>query len=88
MLPRPDIQFAASALARNMPCPTKELVQHAVHVFRYLAGTVDLALEFQSKGQPVCYVDADYGGDVATRRSTTGYVFMLFGACVSWQSRL
>jgi hypothetical protein len=31
-------------------------------------------------------VDADYGGDVATRRSTTGYAFMLFGACVTWQS--
>jgi hypothetical protein len=85
---RPDIQFAASALARYMSCPTKELVKHAVHVFRYLAGTVELALEFQGKGQPVCYVDADYGGDAATRRSTTGYAFMLFGACVSWQSRL
>jgi hypothetical protein len=85
---RPDIQFAASALARYMSCPTKELVKHAIHVFRYLAGTVELALEFQGKGQPVCYVDADYGGDAATRRSTTGYAFMLFGACVSWQSRL
>jgi hypothetical protein len=36
---QPDIQFAASALARYMSCPTKELVRHAVHVFRYLAGT-------------------------------------------------
>jgi hypothetical protein len=65
---RPDIQFSASALARYMSCPTKELVKHAIHVFRYLTGTVELALEFQDKGQPVCYVDADYGGDAATRR--------------------
>jgi hypothetical protein len=71
-----------------MSCPTKELVKHAVHVFRYLAGIEELALEFQVKGQPVCYVDADYGGDAATRRSTARYAFMLFGAWVSWQSRL
>jgi predicted transcriptional regulator len=48
--------------------------------------TVELALESKGKGQPVCFVDADYGGDATTRRSTTGYAFMLFGACVSWQS--
>jgi hypothetical protein len=64
MCTRPDIQFAASALARFMSCPKKELMKHAVHVFRYLAGTLQLALEFIGKGEPVCYVDADYGGHV------------------------
>jgi hypothetical protein len=71
---RPDIQFAASALARYITCPTKELIKHLVRVFRYLAGTVELALEFQGKGQPVCFVDADYGVDVAMR-STTEYAY-------------
>jgi hypothetical protein len=64
------------------------LTKHAVHVFRYLAGTVELALEFQGKGQPVGYVDVEYDGDAAARRSTTGYAIILFSACVSWQSRL
>jgi hypothetical protein len=64
------------------------LTKHAVYVFRYLAGTVELALEFQGKGQPVGYVDAEYDGDAGTRRSTTGYAFVLFGACVSWLRRL
>jgi hypothetical protein len=85
---RPDIQFAASALARYMSCPTRELMRNVVHVFRYLAGTVDLALIFEGKGDPVCFVDADFAGDVGTRRSTTGYAFLLFGTSVSWQSRL
>jgi hypothetical protein len=45
------MQYVASALARYMSCPKKELVKHAVHVFRYLLGTVELALEFKGKGQ-------------------------------------
>jgi transposase InsO family protein len=34
------------------------------------------------------FCDADFAGDLDTRRSTTGYVFMLNGGAVSWQSKL
>ncbi len=34
------------------------------------------------------YVDADYDGDFDSRRSTTGYVFVLNGGAVSWSSKL
>lgn len=33
------------------------------------------------------YADADYAGDVDTRRSTTGFVFFVKGSLVSWKSR-
>eukprot|EP00961_Rhodomonas_salina_P104154 1402021-Rhodomonas_salina.1 len=35
-----------------------------------------------------CYADSgsDHAGDLDTRRSVTGYVVMLNGAAVSWQS--
>ena len=33
------------------------------------------------------YTDADYAGDVDTRRSRTGFVFILFGGAVSWSSK-
>jgi hypothetical protein len=29
-------------------------MRNVVHVFRYLAGTVDLALIFEGKGDPLC----------------------------------
>ena len=34
------------------------------------------------------FVDADFGGDVDTRRSTIDFVFSLFGGPVSWRSCL
>ena len=34
------------------------------------------------------FCDADYGSDPDTRRSTTGYVFVLNGGAISWASRL
>jgi hypothetical protein len=34
------------------------------------------------------FSDSNWAGDLETRRSTTGYVFKIGGAAVSWQSRL
>lgn len=34
------------------------------------------------------YCDADFAGELDTRRSTTGYVFTLCGWAISWSSRL
>ena len=33
------------------------------------------------------YADADWGGDLDTRRSTTGYLFRVYGGVVAWKSR-
>jgi hypothetical protein len=33
------------------------------------------------------YVDANYAGDIDTRRSTTGYVFTLGGEAITWASK-
>ena len=33
------------------------------------------------------FIDADWAGDLDQRRSTSGYVFSLFGGAVSWMSK-
>ena len=38
---------------------------------------------FRSHG----FVDADWAGDLDRRRSTSGYVFNLFGGAISWMSK-
>ncbi|GLI66230.1 hypothetical protein VaNZ11_009969 [Volvox africanus] len=87
---RPDISQAMSVLARFMGNPSKVHMGLALGVLRYLAGTKELGLCYDGDGDltMVGYSDSDWAGDPATRRSTTGYVFLLNGAAISWNSQL
>jgi hypothetical protein len=85
----PDIAYAVGVLARCISKPTAAHWLAAKSLLRYLHGTSNLGLVFDGSTEPslLGYSDADYGGDVGTRRSTTGYVLMLGGAAISWQSK-
>ena len=89
---RPDISQAVGVVSRYMHDPGKGHWQAVKWILRYLLKTVDFGLVFQkedSLGQfAIGYVDSDYAGDLDKRRSTTGYVFTLARAPVSWKSTL
>eukprot|EP00253_Pinus_taeda_P031116 PITA_31116 len=90
---RPDIAHAVGVLSRFMSKPGKEHWTTVKQVFRYLRGTSDYGLCYQ--GRPGFdkvldihgFVDADWAGDLDQRRSTSGYVFNLFGGVVGWMSK-
>jgi len=86
---RPDIAQSVGALARYMAAPTTVHWTAAKGVLRYLAGSKDFGICFGGVNTPALQVfcDADYAGDVDTRRSTTGYVYILNGGAISWSSR-
>jgi len=84
---RPDISFAVGQLTRHVAAPTMEHLAAAKTVLRYLKGTASLGLTYGSAAAMIGYSDADYAGDLDTRRSTTGYVFTFNGAAVSWTSK-
>lgn len=86
---RPDITQAVGALARYMAAPSQAHWLAAKSVLRYLAGTSDQGLVYAADGTTIQgYCDADFAGDIDTRRSTTGYVFRVLGGTVSWSSKL
>ena len=87
---RPDITQAVGVLARYMSKPTEEHWTAAKSVLRYIAGTTDYGIRFVKSDNPELqgYCDADYAGDTDTRRSTTGYVFIMNSGVISWSSRL
>jgi hypothetical protein len=74
-----------------MQSPTTVHWEAATNILRYLAGTRDYGIQFGGSATTNIkikgYCDADFAGDIDTRRSTTGYVFTLNGGAISWSSR-
>ncbi|KAJ9517975.1 hypothetical protein QJQ45_004362 [Haematococcus lacustris] len=87
---RPDIALAVSQLTRFMQAPTDDHERAAHGVLRYLKRTATDGLVYRggSQGGLLGYCDSDYASDQVSYRSTTGYVFSLSGAAVSWRSKL
>ncbi|KAE8189875.1 hypothetical protein CF328_g6145 [Tilletia controversa] len=89
---RADLIFTANALGRFESAPTEEHFALTTQAFRYLRKTADHKLTYRAGRNPdaplVGFCDADYANDVDTRRSTTGFVYYLFGNPVTWSSRL
>ena len=91
---RPDIAHEVGVLSRFMSNPGKEHWTAVKQVFKYLRGTSDYGLCYQGRlGLERMldirgFVDVDWAGDLEQRRSTSGYVFSLFGGAVSWMSKI
>ncbi|KAK1413456.1 hypothetical protein QVD17_35229 [Tagetes erecta] len=88
-LTRPDIAFEVGVLSRYMQSPRKPHLDAVRRVLRYVKGTLGLGISFKrgEKLNLVGYCDADYAGDLDTRRSTTGYVFKMGSSAVVWCSK-
>ena len=58
-------------------------------VLRYISGTRNVGLTFGSvqNTSVTGYSDADWGGCKTTRKSTSGFVYLMAGGAVSWRSR-
>jgi hypothetical protein len=86
---RPDITYAVTKLSQFAANPSKEHLDKALYICRYLAGTKDYALVYDGaslKGL-MAYTDSDWAADSIKRRSITGYFFKLANGIFSWQSR-
>ena len=85
-LTRPDIAFAVNWLARHSACPTARHLGGAHRILRYLRATPYRGLRYGESRELELYTDAAHGDDLATRRSTTGFVFTLSGGPITWRS--
>ena len=85
---RPDIAFALGMLSRFTAQPQSHHQVALQRLLRYVKATQSHRITYRS-GQLIGYMDADFGGSVVTdgAYSTSGYVFQLAGAPVSWSSK-
>ena len=59
-------------------------------ILRYLKGTANHGLVYSKRDDDstvIGFSDADWAGDVYDRKSTSGYLFMMSGAPVSWKTK-
>ena len=59
-------------------------------ILRHVASTADnvVCVSRESKASAIGYCNVVYAGDSDTRKSTSGYMFLLHGGAISWSSRL
>ncbi|CAJ2637310.1 unnamed protein product [Trifolium pratense] len=87
---RPDLSYAISVVSRFMANPGQVHWQALKWVLRYLNGSLKGGLKYTrtDPGRDALegYVDADYAGNIDTRKSLSGFVFTLFGTAVTWKA--
>lgn len=86
---RSYIAFSVGYVSRFMKSPRKPHLEAAKKILKYINSTYDMGLFFKRKNDLVLmrYTDADFGGDMDNRRSTSGYIFLYGGTCISWCSK-
>lgn len=86
---RPDIAFAVNYASRFNNNFNLGHWKRLKRILRYLRGTKEYCLRYHNDG-PLndlsAYVDADHAACKDTRRSVTGYVFILANGAISWRS--
>ena len=88
MCTRPDICFAVGMVSRYQSNPGQAHWKAVKRILRYLKGTADYSLCYQGNDlQLRGYTDADWGGDLDERKSTSGFVFLLNNGAISWSSK-
>ena len=86
---RPDIAHAVGVVSRFMSRPGKQHWKAVKWILRYLKGSSDTCLCFIGVSLKLQgYVDADFVGDIDSRKSTTEFVFTLGGTAISSASNL
>src|SRR5271169_1504954 len=85
---RPDIMCTVGQLSQFNSDPSSKHLLAANRVLRYLKGTLTLGIKYRKPPVKLTgLTDADWAGDVNTRRSTTGYVVMLNNGAIAWRSK-
>lgn len=85
---RPDLCFSVSLLSRYQKCANDMLLSALKRVLRYIKYTLEYKLVYKCTDNVLeGYCDADWGGDLHDRRSTTGYLFKFSDCLISWSSK-
>lgn len=88
-LNRPDMSYSVQQLSQFMKEPRRPHLQAAIHLIKYLAGTINLGLFYSadSEIEITAFCDSDWGLCAFSARSLTGYCVFLGKSIVSWKTK-
>jgi hypothetical protein len=85
---RPDITFAVNRVCQFMHRPSPAHFVAAKRILRYLKGTLDKGILFQSGPITLtAFKDVDWAGDPCDRRSTSGIIVFLGNNPITWLAK-
>jgi len=85
---RPDLSAAINFYSRFQSNATEAQWIGLKRILRYIKGTTNFGLFFRKNGKVplIGFADSDWAGD-SDRKSTSGFLFEVHGATVSWTTR-
>jgi hypothetical protein len=86
---RPDIEYATNTVAQFASSFDQSHWQAVKRVFRYLSSTISQSITYYKTGiiSVVAYSDSDWGADLTSRKSKSGYVIFVAGGAVVWATK-
>jgi len=86
---RPDISYAVGLLSTFGINPSAIHLATVKRLLRYIKGTMHLGLCYKSSSSQNIngFCNSDFARDSQDSKSTSGYVFTLAGASISWKSK-
>ncbi|KAG8489197.1 hypothetical protein CXB51_017253 [Gossypium anomalum] len=84
----PNIAYIVGMLDRYLSNPGIDHWIAAKRVMRYLQRTKDYMLTYKKSDhlEVIGYSDSDFAGCQDSRKSTSGYIYLLAGGAISWKS--
>ena len=83
------VAHAVGVVSRFMSNPKRKHWEAVKWILRYLRGSSSLVSIFRKYELGLQgYVDADNGGDVENKKSTSEYIYTFEGTAICWVSRL
>ena len=84
---RPDATRTANKQSEFLTNPSKEHFDAIDRAIGYLYGTKFLAIEYSRESEGMlCASDAAFADNIDDRKSTEGYLVMLFGGPIDWRA--
>jgi len=85
---RPDIAYAVNQASRHSEDPREVDFKALLMILQYLKCTKDKSIEYKKSSTFTGYSDSDFAGDEETKKSTSGYIYLLGNSPISWKSSL